>query len=265
MADEGDKDSGKPSLGRILGKSVTSTLNLVVVGSAAVGAAALHSLPILAVGGVAYAALVAWDLASPTFWKKAMTPDPAAFPAPEKIKDLAVADAVRSFLAGRARLAAVLEESPDVVKSHVGTVMTSVTEMERGAVRLVKRAEDLTRYLATTDREPVQKEMAKLDQKIRAAGDPVTRQQYESALAMRQEQIRALDDIAGAKERLVANLTRMVATLEGLPPKLVRMGALDAQAMDALSGTMSEEIDSINGDIQAFEETLKTLGESVHQ
>ncbi len=44
--------------------SATSTLNLVVVGSAALGATLLQSLPVLAIGGVTYLALIAWDLAS---------------------------------------------------------------------------------------------------------------------------------------------------------------------------------------------------------
>ena len=70
-------------------------------------------------------------------------------------------------------------------------------------------------------------------------------------------------DIAAARERVVASLARMTATIEGLPPKIVRMKALDAQAMDALSGSMSDELARINGDMLVFEETLQSLGESM--
>jgi hypothetical protein len=240
-----------------------NTVNLAVAGSAAVGAAALHSLPILALGGVAYAALVAWDLASPAFWKNAMAPEAARFPDPEKLLDTVLADVVRSLIAGRAKLAEVVAETPVEVKRHLGSVMTSMTEMEDGATRLVKRADDLSRYLATTDPAPIRREIDKLIDKARSARDDVAREQYESARQMREEQLRALDDIAGARERIMANLARMVATLEGLPPKLVRMRALDAQAMDALSGSMTDELDRINGDMKAFEETLRTIGESM--
>ena len=164
---------------------------------------------------------------------------------------------------GRERLDEVIAETPDEVKGHLGGVMSSMTEMEAGAARLVTRAEELGRYLATTDAEPVRREIHSLAEKARGSRDPQTRASYESAKGMREEQLRALDDIAAARERVVASLARMTATIEGLPPKIVRMKALDAQAMDALSGSMSDELARINGDMLVFEETLQSLGESM--
>jgi hypothetical protein len=260
-----DDDSGtKNPLGRVLTKSVLNTVNLVVAGSAAVGAAALHSLPILALGGVAYTALVAWDLASPSFWKKARRTDAESLPEASTLTDQALREVVRDLDAGREKLDKVLAETPEMVKGHLAGVLGSIEEMEAGAARLVKRAEDLTRYLATTDPTSVRVEIQNLIQRASTARDSVTRQQYESARTMREDQLRALDDIAGARDRVMANLSRMVATLEGLSPKVVRMRALDAQAMDALSGTMNDELERINGDMKEFEETLQSLGEAVN-
>jgi hypothetical protein len=257
------KGDGKPAAGKVLARSAMSAVNLVVAGSAAVGAAALHSAPILALGGVAYVALVAWDMVSPAFWKKASAPAPAELPAPGKLADEALAEVVRSLVAGRARLAEVLEETPEEVKGHLGGVIRATGEMEESASRLVKRADDLSRYLGTADAAAVRREIEKLEGKARGARDGETRAQYEGARAIREEQLRALDDIHGARERAMANLARMVATLEGLPPKIMRMRALDAQAMDALSGTMEGEIERIQGDMLAFEETLQSLGETM--
>jgi hypothetical protein len=58
------------------------------------------------------------------------------------------------------------------------------------------------------------------------------------------------------------NHSRIVATLEGLPAKIVRMRALDAQAMDQLSGSMHDELDPMDVELKALEETLATLGEA---
>ncbi len=260
-----DDDSGaKNPLGRVLTKSILNTVNLVVAGSAAVGAAALHSIPLLAIGGVAYGALVAWDLASPAFWKKARKSDAESLPSASDLTDQGLREVVRNLDAGREKLEKVLAETPDAVKGHLAGVLGSIEEMEAGAARLVKRAEDLTRYLATTDLNAVRVEIQSLMHKASTSRDAVTRQQYESARAMREEQLRAVDDIAGARDRVMANLSRMVATLEGLSPKVVRMRALDAQAMDALSGTMNDELERINGDMKEFEETLQSLGETIN-
>jgi hypothetical protein len=197
------------------------------------------------------------------FWKKAFARDKARLPDPDKLLDVSLGDVVRSLIEVRAKLVEVLRDTPDEVKQHLAGVMTSMTEMEHGAVRLVKRADDLTRYLATADPIPIRREIDKLVEKARGARDEGTRKQYESARAMREEQLRALSDIAAARERVMAHLARLVATFEAFPAQIVRMRALDAQVMDALSGRMTDELDLINGDMKAFDETLASLGESL--
>ena len=55
----------------------------------------------------------------------------------------------------------------------------------------------------------------------------------------------------------LGNLARLVATYQGLPGRVVHMRALDAQAVDALSGDVNQELDRMNHEMAAFEETLK--------
>ena len=77
-------------LPKVLGRSALGTINLIVAGSSALGAAALHSWPILALGGAAYAALVAWDVASPKFWRETLSGKAEGelkLPDPNKLQD----------------------------------------------------------------------------------------------------------------------------------------------------------------------------------
>lgn len=262
MADDTKRSSAAPSLGRVIGKAVTGYLNIGVAGAAAVSAAALHSWPLLAIGGVAYAALVAWDVANPKFWQKTHAPDPEQdLPNPSKISDPAVKETLVQILAARAERARVLAETPDQVKAHLGVALASLGELEERAGRLVARAEALFKYLSNVNPEPIRKEILRLGEKAARARDPEARTQYESARAAREEQLRALDDIADARDRGAANLARIAATLEALPAKVVRMRALDAQAMDALSGDVNQELEMVNSEVQMFEETLKSLAE----
>ncbi len=69
-------------------------------------------------------------------------------------------------------------------------------------------------------------------------------------------------DLVAAKERIGASLLSIAATMEALPGKIVRMRALDAQAMDQLTGDVKDELDRMNVEIQSFEETLTTLGDA---
>ncbi len=258
MAEKPSKNETAGGGGALVG-SLTNTVNLVVAGVAAVGAAALHSLPILALGGATFTALVAWDLVSGRR-KGAATNEPP-MPEEEDLTDPALREVVQSLELGRKKLDQVLKETPESVKGFLGGVIASMEEMEKSSARLLHHAEALSRYLATTDKRRVHEEIKKLDGKAAATRDAETQKQYAEARSLREEQKRALDDIEAARERVLSNLSRIVATLDGLAPKIVRMRALDAQAMDALSGNMSDELGRVNDDMAVFEETLQGLGE----
>jgi hypothetical protein len=60
---------------------------------------------------------------------------------------------------------------------------------------------------------------------------------------------------------VLASLARILTSLEGLPTQIVKMGALDAQAVDGFSGDVGEQLDRINVEMGAFEETLAALVE----
>lgn len=262
--DKQSKPAGNPSeppLTRVFVKSVFNPVNLGVAATSAATAFALHLWPVVAVGGVAYAALVAWDMFNPNFWKKSLAAEPIEMPDPKKLLDPGARAAVESLLAAQIELKEVLSNTSDDVKSHLAVVLVSLSELETRAVHFVKRIEDLSGWLGRTDSERVRTDMRRLAEKVHQSRDQQARAQYKSALAAREEQLKAIDDIQNAKERAQANLSRLVATFEGMPAKIVRMRALDAQAMDELSGSLNDELGHINGEMKAFEETLTQLVE----
>ncbi len=126
-------------------------------------------------------------------------------------------------------------------------------------MRLVRSGRDLARYLGQTDRSEVRSEMERMRARADTATDASAREQYLQTIAARAEQLKALDDLAAALERVHVNLARIEATLEGLAAKVVRMAAMDAQAMDDLSGDVNSELERLNMDIKTFEETLGNL------
>lgn len=254
---------------RVLGKAATDTLNLGVGGAALLGAAALHSWPLLALGGLAYGALVAWDATSAAFWKKTFGRERPRvldimqlMPEPKGLADPAVRQAVTASWEAKRRLDAVLAETPATLRASLDAALAPLEELWQHAAGLARRADDLYRYLSTTDDKALQRSIAELTEKEAGTKDPSTRAEYARALQARQEQAQAVADLRGAQERVLANLAHVVALLEGLPPKLMRMRALDAQAVDALSYDMNDEIGRLNGEIRVFEETLKTLVEA---
>lgn len=251
-------------LGRALLRSAGGRANLSVVGMALLGAAALGSWPLLALGGAAYAALMAADLASPRFRREVMTGRlPAASTLP---KADAIADAATRTTAGAVRAALVnvrkaIAATPDRLRRHIQISVDAIDELERHAALLVERAEAVAGYLASIDVVALRAEVDGLADRGRRTGDAHAREQYQKAEAASREQLRAVGEIETSRERIVASLLRIAATLNAIPAQLIRMRALDDQATDALSGTVGAELDRMNIELKAFEQTLEDLQE----
>jgi hypothetical protein len=266
MSDE-SKNNGK-RWGRGLFASSVGTANLVVLGSAGVAAAALHSIPVIALGGAAYAALIAWDLATPAFWKSLGRPalrpiEPVELPDPKSLKDPGAVRACKALWSAQQELKKVLAQSPESVQRYAGLALVDVREMEQAGARLVLRLEELTLYLNSVDAKAIQSEIRDLDSKATITHDDLAKEQFNSAKAQREQQLQTLDELVAARDRVSANLSRIVATYESLPGRVVHMRALDAQAVDAYSGDVNQELDRMNHEIAAFEDTLKGLSTRV--
>jgi hypothetical protein len=254
----------RPRLGKVVARASVSPLNIGVAGGAAVAALALGSWPILALGGAAYAALVAFDAANPSFWQRvygrAAVP-PRRLPDPESLRDPATKDAVVRLQRARGELDRVLRETPDGVTRHLGSTLTSLEMLEAQAGRMAERAEEIARHLATIDEPAVRADAARLGERAKTAEDTEARARFAEARAARDDELRSLSELRRAKERVDANLLRLVTVVSGLPTKVVHMRTLDADAVDQLSGGVQAELEAVGRELGAFEDVLRSLGE----
>lgn len=252
----------RKGVGRVVAKSATSVLNLGVFGAAAAGAVALASWPIAALGGVAYAALVASDIANPAFRRKALRRSSTfALPRPKELSDLALREVVVDLQTARADITAALRETPARVQRNLATTIDSIEELEGHAAMLVARARDLGHYLEGVDMAQAKQESERLRRRAAQSSDADASREYELAAAAAAERVAALTDITAGRERILANLTRIIATLRGVPPKIVRMRTLDDRATDSLTSDFDRELSRLNTDLRAFEQTLEALVE----
>jgi len=256
-----DNDWQSRRLVRGLVQAATGKLNLAALGMGAVGAASLHSWAVLALGGAAYLALAAWDLTTASFWKGVLEGNTQreSLPALRDVKDVEVRASVERIQAARQAIDRALAEAPEEVSLQVRASLGGLEELDARAARLVDLAEGLARHLAGVNEPALQAEAAKLAAKSQAATDAESQVLYREASDARQEQIRALLDVRRARERLVANLERIVSNLEGVPTRVVRMRVLDAANESGSSDDIGWEIGRINGELAALEQTLEVL------
>lgn len=249
-----------------LRKAATGALNLGVVGVATLGAVAVQSWSIAAVGVLTYGALVAWDFVRAREGggggdSGSADQPKTALEKPDKYKDPQTHGTVRSILGAKSEVDRVLADVPDDVRNHLALAMMSVDSLMERAASLAARSEELSRYLATKDPRVVKYDVDLLRERVARASDPEARSQYASALASRQEHLQALVDLGNARERAVASMISIASCLEALPAKIVHMRALDADAMDKMGGDVNGELGQVNEEMRAVEEALRTMGD----
>jgi hypothetical protein len=264
MADAKDPKLERPRMGPVVARASTSPVNLGVAAGSAVLAVGLASWPLAVLGGLAYGAMVAFDSLNPSFWKQVYAPKALPqpkLPAPANIADPGTRAAVAQMLASRAELDRVIAETPADVMAQLTTMLAFLRELEANAARLVVRVEDIAKHLASVDVDALKADAIRLGQRATASKDETAKAGFLDARAARVDELRTIEELSTAKDRIDANLQRLVAVLSGLPTKVVHMRALDAQAMDQLSGDMNAELEAVAGELKTSEEVMKSLGE----
>lgn len=243
-------------------QAATGKINLAALGVGALSAAALQSWSALALGAAAYLALGAWDLTTESFWKRVLEGrgERESLPALRDVKDAEVRASVARMQAARKLIDRALAEAPDEVALQVRASLGGLEEeLDARAARLVELAEGLAQHLGSIDEPALREEARQLQRKSETATDAESRALYQEASLARQQQIAGLEDVRRARERLLANLSRIVSNLEGVPTRVVRMRVLDAEGTSGSSDEIGWEIGRINGELAALEQTLEVL------
>lgn len=243
---------------RAILEAAFNTTNLVLAGAGAVFAAALQSWTVAALTAAAYVALVANDAAS-----RRRPSEGGGLPDPRTLRDPAARRACSAMLDAKAELKGVLLKSPESVQRYADLALTAVPELEQHAAQLIARAEELGAYLSNTRPDAVHRDALELRSQARTASDAQAREQFEQAVSVRERQLHTLQELAEARQRLEGHLSRLVATYQSLPSRVMHLKTLDEQAADTMSGDVNQELDRMNHEIGAFEETLRQLSARV--
>jgi hypothetical protein len=256
----------RPAFLRVVGRALARPVNLLVGGAAAVVAVTADSWTAAAVGGAAYLGLAAWNVASPRFWMKALSDPGGAFsgedvemPKPRKLADPALRAYARSMGQSRKELVRLVAGGSSVTPELV-SIAVPLRDLDARAARLLRMGDGIYRYLEGVDPGGLRREATRLRANAGDSRDAAAREQYAASAAAREEQLRTVEDLRAALDRVRASVARIVATLEGLVAKFVRVRALDAEAMHALSGDVDHELQRVSMEIGALEETIRHVG-----
>ena len=178
-----------------------------------------------------------------------------------EFSDPEIKRAVATIVAAKLEFDRVLAETPDDVKANLSLALAPTDELIDRARDLADRAEGMAKYLSRKSVHIVAQEVSDLTNSAANAKDDRTRAQYEAARISRIEHGKILQELENARERAIASILTISSSLEALGAKIVRMRAIDGEAMDKFAGDVNEELSRVDGEIRTFEESLKALGE----
>jgi chromosome segregation ATPase len=168
----------------------------------------------------------------------------------------------------KAQLEAIERTQQEIVRSAsqaggpLSRLLQPISEQARELVQesytLTDKGQTIEQYLATVNRQALQRELASLDQQIAATNDPYTRQQLEDTRKLRQEKLDNVRDLETYIGRITAQLSNIGATLDNVLADSVRLRTADVASADVASNQVAQRLADLQSDMAAFQLVLDT-------
>lgn len=222
-------------LGHGLFRAATRAMNLCFAGIVATTSVVMQSWPLFGASMVGYATLVAWDLTRLGFWTKVLKDlrtRPPALPDGELFTDTGARHFLNRLHQARAELRRVVGGMKGAVPPRVVAQLEALPEVEKRALGLIARLEELSRYLSDKNLRGLRNEMERLRRAAENTANPRLRVEYEKAQFALRGELSALEEISAARDLLMAKLETMAGALEMFPCEIVRLRVIEADVRE---------------------------------
>jgi hypothetical protein len=217
-------------LGHGVFRAATRALNLCFAGVVATSSVVMHSWPLFGASVVGYATLVAWDLSRLGFWTrvlKDLRTRPPALPDGEMFTDSGARHFLNRLHQTRAECRRVIGAMREPAPPRIMAQLEALPEVEKRALALILRLEELSRYLADKNMRGLRNEIERLRRAAENTHSSRLGVEYQRAQSALRGELDALEEIAGAKELLTAKLETVTGALEMFPCEIVRLRVLE--------------------------------------
>jgi carbonic anhydrase/acetyltransferase-like protein (isoleucine patch superfamily) len=158
------------------------------------------------------------------------------------------------------RLEAELSKSPESVRVFLGPSGGTIRELRRAFYGLLQREQTLRLEAAPSALAALEKERTAVALKLDAASDSAVRKSLESALAAIDEQRRQRDLMARQADRLEAEITRLLWTLDAMGTQLARARTAGAE-LSAADQELGRSVKQLHDEISAIADALDGIAE----
>jgi hypothetical protein len=246
---------------RIVLHALLDLRQLCVLGIGGATAAFGGSLWLLGITFVAYAALTVRRAFQPEFGRRVLAQENErlALPPRDDLLDADLRVIADAIAAARERITAVVTYMRRGASAELASLFTAVDRLEQASIAAIRHLNDLARAQRCVDRTKLDEDHDRLGQQASEATDPATRLDYEAAAASLAADRAAFDEVMAHKARVTARLWRMVALLEGIPSRLLRMRLRDTLATRDVAAELEHELRACHAELDLSDEASADL------
>lgn len=256
--------------------SASSAGNLGVFGAGTLGAVGLilsgHSvlgIMVLALGVLAYGALIGLDLFNPRFVRSVYgLADPDAEAPPELGDELMPEISPQQIEPDelRAVYQAILSsyvQVRDAIRAGGGMVQKSLIEtyercgvLVQEAGQVAHRGNALHRYLARERPHGIAASAERLEAQARSTRDQAAAESFLQAALGKRHQLETYRQIEDLYDRIKGQLSVIESSFDGVHAKVVKLNATDPEKAATLGASLSDHLGALRTDIQILETTV---------
>lgn len=245
VADDAVLEAGAVvSTGASVGKGATVGEGAVVSTGASVGKGAY--VP----AGTVVRAGTTWNST-----ERGTAPPPLASPRPPPAADPRAA----RIDAGCAKLEAEIQQAPPQAREYLGASLSTVRALKQTCHGLLRREQVLRAETSAEAVAELEEERAALQKRLEAVTDEHVRRSLASAVAAIDEQKRQRELMARTADRLDAELTRLLWTMDGMGAQLVRLRTAGAEVGAAGDLEAARGVKKLQEEIGAIADALEEI------
>jgi len=202
-------------------------------------------------------------LAAGTTWTAAAQPDAGRLPAAQTRETIEVAADPRAEEIGKVcdRLEEEYARAPEPVQAMFGDARATLSSLRRTCLDLVAREHALRAEASPETLTRLDQEKATIETRLALASDEQVRESLAgavAAIAAQQEQRKLLLNQA---DRLEAELTRLIWTIDGMSTELVRVRNAGVELYQGSTAEIARSVEQLQSEINNIAQALEEVNE----
>lgn len=218
---------------------------------------------VLGFGLLAYAGMVAIDLANPAFIRRSNEVNGSSaatqmqLVSPSALSDPELRSVYAGIISSLGRCRGLYDVSNDGLRAGLADGIRRAEELGEIASRTAQRSEAIRRHLLSDSPDGIGAELRRLDELSARSADETAKRDFAQAAAAKSKELETYRQLEALYERHHAQLRLIETSLDGLSAKLVKLDATDIAEAIQINEALTDNLRTMSSDVEVLESTYE--------